>query len=221
MDYQYYVRYHKKDILTIFTDLFNLDIANLIYKEYDKIVNTSENRNKNFHIYFQGILKPKSSMFETSTHLFPYFKNLVFKSHHEYDKHFKFIKYKKQALMMINIIGHSDFVSKTNEDLKNKNCKSIIKYLYINENTENFFRDVNIFINTPKCNTTIWEKIKIVEKILKIAEYLEYGINTKWEGDWNFTIYELLYNNYLCYKDLNNLYSPGYICDKNNIIYGF
>lgn len=204
-----------KQIMIYLILRYNKDIAEEIYNYYKMYTNIIID----YHKYIYNLLKPRSSMYEITTHVLPYYKNDILKNNHQYLKHVKNIKNKENCLRLICMIGHSDFISRTNLNLKGK-CNPLSYHLY--GETDNIFeKDMDFLINIEKNKISIWDKKKIIECILKIAEYLDYGVNTRWEGDWNYDIYELMFSHYKYYINLEYLCIPGYICDKNGIVYGF
>ena len=126
----------------------------------------------------------------------------------------------------IKMIGHPDFISKTNRDLKNVGCNGLFHTLtvkYLNSNAD-YLREIDILINEEKLPLSLFEKLNIIKRIQKYSKtYLEkYNINTRW------CVNEVMYNHYLKYitpnlKDDNmfqQLLITGYLVDSNNIIYG-
>tara|TARA_B110001469_G_scaffold126806_1_gene145492 strand:+ start:1128 stop:1790 length:663 start_codon:yes stop_codon:yes gene_type:complete len=203
-----------KNIMIYLILRFNKDIAEHIFNYYKKfILNIKE-----YHIYLYNLLKPIPSMVDYTTHVLPYYKNDIFDHYSQYNKYIKVLTNKKYCLWIIQMIGHQDFIGKTNLNLKHK-CNDLTYHLY-GEDNQKWKDDIERLINIEKGKLNIWKKIKTIECIIKIADYLEYGVNTKWEGNWNYNIYEIMYNNYKYYININELYVPGYIVDKNGIVYG-
>lgn len=142
------------------------------------------------------------------------------------DTFWKYMNPRLYYLEDIKMIGHPDFISKTNRDLSKFGCNGLFHTLtvkHLNSNID-YLREINILVNEEKLPLTLFVKIKIVKYIQKYSKiYLKKNnIDTRW------CVNEVMYNHYLKYIDpnlkneniFNQLLITGYLIDSKNVIYG-
>ena len=118
----------------------------------------------------------------------------------------------------IKMIGHCDFISKTNRDLSQLGCKGVFNTLYLGcppSNDEDYNREVDILLNEEKIKLSMFEKLDILQRI---QEYSIKYCSSAGKEIW--LINEIMYNHYLQYITTDNLYITGYLIDSKNVIYG-
>ena len=77
------------------------------------------------------------------------------------------------------MIGHPDFISKTERDLSKCGCNGLfhtltIEYLNLNEN---YLREIDILVNEEKLPLTLFEKLNIIKRIQKFSKtYLLFSV---------------------------------------------
>lgn len=206
-------RSRKKDILTWLCLRFGVDISLYIYHFYDQIMESIRNE----HVYIYGLVKSRTSIYDYQVYPLPYYKNNLFVTYLDYKKFMQSYHTKRNTMMMLKIMGHPDFLCKTNVDLKQKNCSNMYMYLTEIDDIPKFYRDIEILINVERLPLTVREKIHIINRITAPYDKMNY----QFSFSCYHTIYELMYNHYEEYIKLKDLYVPGYILDSNNIIYGY
>tara|TARA_Y100000590_G_C15678106_1_gene998759 strand:+ start:1344 stop:1988 length:645 start_codon:yes stop_codon:yes gene_type:complete len=132
------------------------------------------------------------------------------------------INQKRNLLLAIEIISHPDFISRSNQklfvDLTFENhMKYYFQYLK--------YYQCESLLNQTKQKINIFEKIKIVNKIINLFQQLKKQYNHFNEDISDtllkYNIYEILNTQYLSYCDLSYLWEPGIIVDHQNQIYSF
>ena len=87
------------------------------------------------------------------------------------------------------------------------------------------YNQCELLLNKTKQKVNIFEKIRIVNKIINIFQRLKKKYNHLDEDIsdtiFKFNIYEILNHQYLSYCNLSYLWEPGIIIDCQNQIYSF
>ena len=118
----------------------------------------------------------------------------------------------------IKMIGHCDFISKTNRDLSQLGCKGVFHTLYLGcppSNDPDYNREVDILLNEEKVKLTIFEKLDILKRIQDYSKKFCTAKKIQY-----CSINEVMYNHYLQYIITEDLYITGYLIDSKNVIYG-
>ena len=231
MEY-YYTGNNNKYKITIILYLYNKLGFDLSHKIYNYIYKYNLKFN-HYNLYYYNLIYKlifpiNKKLHDTTIFRDPYYKNELFNSEMQFNKVNNIINAKRNCLRIITIINEPYFICKTDKNLKNK-CYNLSKYLYDDGDYDSrhnkYFNDMNVLLNIKRNKLNIFDKIKIIKKIEKINLKIINNSNRIWWGneydsDLYYNLYLYLYNNYIAFLYNQDVYEPGYIIDKNNIVYG-
>tara|TARA_Y100000389_G_scaffold202308_1_gene247239 strand:+ start:470 stop:1102 length:633 start_codon:yes stop_codon:yes gene_type:complete len=127
-------------------------------------------------------------------------------------------KYRDYTSSLIKMVSHPDFVSYVDNDLQSLGCLPFEETSFLSYpiTDEEYHRQNEIIINQERHKLNIHEKINILNYVINyIHNY--YKKNNLEE---TYGIEEVIYNHYLRYKQLNDLFVTGFVVDNQNFIYG-
>jgi hypothetical protein len=127
-------------------------------------------------------------------------------------------KQRNYILSLIKIVSHPDFVSYVDNDLGSLGCLSFkdTSFLPYPITYEDYYWQNEIIINQERHKLKIHKKIHIMNHIINYIHnyYKQNNLHEKYD------IEEVMYNHYLRYIKLYDLFVTGFIIDKKNNIYG-
>ena len=201
-------RHRKKELIVLLTLRFGNDIAPIIYKFYESIFRQIQED----HVYMYQLLKPNTSVFFSHVDVIPYHTSEIIPNYKSYLEYYKQLKYKKYTMMIITMAGHSDFVSKTSNDLVSRRLRNVHRI----HREGCSIRELEQLVNCEKQAVTQRKRIEILESIADA-----YKTTVFWMDDYFWhSIYDKMYLLYLDYLNLDVLLSPGYILDSQNSLFG-
>lgn len=217
-------RYRINIILCLYKKL-GLNLSNCIYY-YCKYYN---NNKKNENIIFYNDTFSIISPVRFSWHYYIKYltnieiKNKLFFDKKDYNKLYTVVNNKQKTCRLIHMINDKYFICKTETCLK-YTTGNLSKYLHDDGNHYKYNNDINLLSNITRLEIiNIFDKIKIIKRIAKIHDNIL--LNKNWWGhEYDSSIYYNLYNNmnnnFISFQQREDVCEPGYIVDKNNIIYG-